>query len=163
MKNPIRIFLLALLCLPVFAAVQKPEVIVKNADEAEFRATPIMPSCFRGAMQRFEPSTGRAVFLVRSDSDGCTVPWHWHSSGEQITVVSGVVEIKMKSGQSFELKEGGFAFLPSKHIHLFGCHGACVHFVQSEGPYDIHYVNKTGREITLEDALKALASQSESK
>lgn len=131
-------------------------MVLKNTAAAEFRATPIMPQCFLGAMQRINPQTGAAVFLVRVDAPtGCVVPSHWHTSGEQITVVSGVVTIKMTNGKSFELKEGGYAYIPAKHVHLFGCSGPCVHFVQSDGPYDIHYVNKEGKEISLVEAVKA--------
>ena len=134
------------------------EMVVKNSESAEFHQTPIMPQCFTGALQRINRSTGAAVFLVRvAGNSGCTVPAHWHTSGEQITVVSGTVKVEMQDGKSFELKEGGYAYIPSKHVHIFGCSGPCVHFVQSDGPYDIHYVNKEGKEITLADALKSAA------
>lgn len=130
-------------------------MILKNTAAADFHATPIMPQCFLGAMQRINPQTGAAVFLVRVDAPtGCVVPSHWHTSGEQITVVSGVVTVKMTNGKSFELKEGGYAYIPSKHVHLFSCAGPCIHFVQSDGPYDIHYVNKEGTEISLAEAVK---------
>jgi quercetin dioxygenase-like cupin family protein len=131
-------------------------MVLKNSAPAEFHATPIMPQCFLGAMQRINPQTGAAVFLVRAEAPtGCVVPSHWHTSGEQITVVSGVVTIKMTNGKSFELKEGGYAYIPSKHVHQFGCSGPCVHFVQSDGPYDIHYVNKEGKEISMAEAVKS--------
>jgi len=134
------------------------EMVLKNSEPADFHQVPIMPQCFAGAMQRVSRSTGAAVFLVRVVGDsGCTVPAHWHTSGEQITVVSGTVTIGMQDGKSFELKEGGYAYIPSKHVHFFSCGGPCVHFVQSDGPYDIHYVNKDGKEIPLAEALKAKA------
>jgi quercetin dioxygenase-like cupin family protein len=146
--------------LAVFARIglraqEADGMILKNTAPADFHATPIMPQCFLGAMQRINPQTGAAVFLVRVDAPtGCVVPSHWHTSGEQITVVSGVVTVKMTDGKSFELREGGYAYIPSKHIHLFSCAGSCVHFVQSDGPYDIHYVNKEGKEISLAEAIK---------
>jgi len=150
--------LIALAALPqIGLRAQNPDgMVVKNSAPEEFHATPIMPSCFLGAMQRIKCETGAAVFLVRVDAkNGCVVPAHWHTSGEQITVVSGVVTIKMADGKSSELKAGGYAYIPSKHVHLFSCSGPCVHFVQSDGPYDIHYVNKEGKEIPLAEALKA--------
>ena len=134
------------------------EMVVKNSEAADFHQAPIMPQCFAGALQRINRSTGSAVFLVRVvGNSGCTVPSHWHSSGEQITVVSGTVKVGMQDGKSFELKEGGFAYIPSKHVHVFSCSGPCAHFVQSDGPYDIHYVNKEGKEITLAEALKSVS------
>lgn len=134
---------------------QKPEPVIKNVATSEFRPSPIMPSCFSGALQRVNASTGGAIFLVRAAQSGCTVPMHWHTSGEQITVVSGTVTIKMNGGKSFDLAEGGYAYIPAKHLHLFQCAGPCLHFVQSDGPYDIHYVDPQGNEIPLEKALKA--------
>jgi quercetin dioxygenase-like cupin family protein len=116
-----------------------------------------MPQCFRGALQRINPETGAAVFLIRADAkEGCVVPLHWHTASEQITVVSGVVAVKMTDGANFELREGGYAYIPPKHVHLFSCAGPCIHFVQSDGPYDIHYVNKEGKELSLAEALKGV-------
>ena len=130
-------------------------MVLKNTQPNEFQPTPIMPQCFLGAMQRINPETGAAVFLIRADAkQGCVVPLHWHTSGEQITVVSGIVTLKMADGTSHELKEGGYAYIPPKHVHLFSCAGPCIHFVQSDGPYDIHYVSKEGKELSLSEALK---------
>lgn len=130
-------------------------MVLKNTQANEFQPTPLMPQCFLGAMQRINPETGAAVFLIRADAkQGCVVPLHWHTSGEQITVVSGIVTLNMADGTSHELKEGGYAYIPPKHVHLFSCAGPCVHFVQSDGPYDIHYVNKEGQELSLSEALK---------
>jgi mannose-6-phosphate isomerase-like protein (cupin superfamily) len=134
---------------------QKPEPVIKNPASGDFRQSPIMPPCFSGALQRINSSTGGAIFLVRAEQSGCTVPMHWHTSGEQITVVSGTVIIKMSDGKSFELTAGGYAYMPARHFHVFQCSGACLHFVQSDGPYDIHYVDRQGNEISLEKAIKA--------
>jgi len=166
MKQRLRLVLLGSICFASATSIQfavhaqnsddNIQVILKNTGQNEFHPTPIMPPCFQGAMQRINRETGAAVFLVRADSaTGCVVPFHWHKSGEQITVVSGAVDIRMRDGTSFQLKEGGYAYLPSKHVHRFSCAGPCVHFVQSDGPYDIHYVRGDGTEISLADALKA--------
>lgn len=114
-----------------------------------------MPPCFRGAMQRVNKQSGGAVFLVKADPNGCEAPWHWHTSGEQITVVSGEVRIAMRGHSAEVLHAGGFAYMPGHHIHSFSCVGPCVHFVQSDGPYDIHFVDEQDREITMQEALKA--------
>src|SRR5713226_10617130 len=130
-------------------------VIIKSSDGDHFLPAPgLLPECFAGALQRVDPINGGAVFLIKSEHSKCLVPWHWHSSNEQITVVSGIVFIQMRNGKTFNLGAGGYAFLPSRHIHLFGCSGPCVHFVQSEGPFNIHYVDAAGKEIPLSEALK---------
>jgi quercetin dioxygenase-like cupin family protein len=137
------------------AKQQKPGPVIKNVASSDFQQSPIMPACFSGALQRVSTRTGGATFLIRAEQSGCTVPMHWHTSGEQITVVSGTVVIKMADGKSFELSQGGYAYMPSRHMHEFKCSGPCMHFVQSDGPYDIHYVDHQGNEISLEKALKA--------
>jgi hypothetical protein len=129
-------------------------VIKQNTDDSAFSAAPrIMPPCFRGAPQHFNQQTGGAVFLVKADTQGCNVPWHWHISGEQITVVSGEVQVTMKGAATIILHAGGYAYMPPHHIHSFACSGPCVHFVQSDGPYDIHFVDAEGHEISMAQAL----------
>src|SRR2546423_14671027 len=102
MKPDFSLCLLVAMCL-ILASSSRPalhaqsasdnsQMIVKNSAADEFHPTPIMPQCFLGALQRINRETGAAVFLVRVDSKtGCVVPPHWHTSGEQITVVSGIV------------------------------------------------------------------------
>ncbi len=139
------------------AAQEKEEaaVVLDNKDASKFAQAPgLMPPCFQGAMQRIIPATGGAVFLVKAAESGCDVPWHWHSSGEQITVVSGEVQIAMRGERAITLKAGGYAYMPAHHIHSFRCAGPCQHFVQSDGLYDIHFVNGQDTEISMAEALK---------
>ena len=138
---------------PRIPAPESP--VIRNAGEEEYFPVPgLLPECFAGAMQRVNRSTGGAVVLVRSQVERCLVPWHWHSSNEQITVVSGTVFIQMRNGRAFDLGPGGYAFLPARHVHLFGCSTPCVHFVQSERRFDVHYVDPVGREISITEALR---------
>lgn len=131
-------------------------VIKQNTDDSAFAPAPIMPPCFRGALQRIDQQTGGAVFLVKADLQGCVVPWHWHTSGEQITVISGDVKVTMKGQASTILHAGGFAYMPPHHIHSFACDGPCIHFVQSDGPYDIHFIDPDGNEIPMQQALRGV-------
>jgi hypothetical protein len=38
-------------------------------------------------------------------------------------------------------------FLPSRHHHQFPCATACIFYLISDGPLDIHYVDPDGKEI----------------
>src|SRR5947209_8717658 len=98
MKSTMILVVLALITVPQWMLTAQNstenEMVLKNSGAGEFHQVPIMPQCFAGAMQRINRSTGAAVFLVRVVGNaGCTAPLHWHTSGEQITVVSGTVKI----------------------------------------------------------------------
>jgi hypothetical protein len=46
--------------------------------------------------------------------------------------------------------------------HDFACTAACSFFISADGPFDIHYVDDAGTEITPEQALpKAKAKPAE--
>ncbi len=46
--------------------------------------------------------------------------------------------------------------MPSHHTHKFSCRAGCVLYVHSDAPFDIHYVDAQGKEITPEEATKAV-------
>jgi quercetin dioxygenase-like cupin family protein len=71
-------------------------------------------------------------------------------------VVSGVAHVQAKDGQQQELQAGSFASMPSKHVHQFHCAKACTLFIQSDGVFDLHYVDAQGKELTPDEALKAV-------
>ena len=71
-------------------------------------------------------------------------------------LVSGVARLEMKDGKPFTLRAGGFAKMPSRHVHQFRCEQACLLYVYSDASFDIHYVDGQGDEITPAEALKAV-------
>ncbi len=71
-------------------------------------------------------------------------------------IVSGVARLDMKDAKSLTLRAGGFAMLPSHHVHQFRCQQACALYIYSEVAFDIHYVNAQGIEIPPADALRAV-------
>ncbi len=85
---------------------------------------------------------------------GCKAPWHFHTPNEQLMMVSGIGRLEMKGEQAVNLRAGGFAYAPIKHVHQFTCVGGpCSFFLHSDGPFDIHYVDQYGTEIPTEQAL----------
>lgn len=127
----------------------------QNMEAMKFMTIPGLPTCTTMAVQNGDPATGAATLLAKT-VEGCSIPWHWHTSNESVMMVKGVAKIDMKDMKSAELKEGGFAYLPSKHLHQFKCvKDECIFFLHIDSAFDIHYINKKGKEITPEDALKA--------
>ena len=126
--------------------------VLKKSSENTFAAVPTMPSCTTAAVQSGDPATRASVLLAKATA-GCVVPWHWHTPTEHVMMVSGSAKLEMKGGKTAVLDAGGYAMLPSKHVHQFTCISACTFFVSSESAFDIHYVDPNGKEIPLEKAL----------
>jgi quercetin dioxygenase-like cupin family protein len=72
-------------------------------------------------------------------------------------MVSGSLQIQMKDDKPLVARRGDFAYLPSHHVHRATCLGAapCLVFLSADAPFDIHWVDGAGQEITLDAALKA--------
>jgi quercetin dioxygenase-like cupin family protein len=115
-----------------------------------------MPTCLKLSAQRGDPFKGGAVILIKMTA-GCTVPWHWHTASESLMMVSGKGKIEMKDATpaSSAVAPGDYVYLPGKHPHEFSCATACTFFDVTEGAFDIHYIDKDGKEIPPEQALGA--------
>jgi len=127
--------------------------VVKKMSENTFAAMPGLPSCATAAVESGDPAKGASVMLGKG-SAGCVVPWHWHTPIEHVMVVSGSAKVEMKDGKSAVLGPGGYAMMPSKHVHQFTCTSACSFFVSSDAAFDVHYVDAGGQEISPEKALE---------
>ncbi len=127
----------------------------QNIAEMKFVAVPGLPICAPGSVQSGDPTKGPSIILAKV-ATGCSIPWHWHTPNEHLMLVSGVARLEMKDGKPFTLRAGGFAMMPSRHVHQFRCEQACLFYVYSDSAFDIHYVDGRGEEITLAEALKAL-------
>jgi quercetin dioxygenase-like cupin family protein len=123
---------------------------------SEFVNFPGLPTCIKGSVKNGDPTKGSAVILAKSTA-GCVVPWHWHTATEQLMVVSGSGQVEMKDGKPVMLHASGFANLPGKSPHQFTCTAACTFFIATDAAFDIHYVDKDGKEISADDALKSKA------
>ncbi|MEO5820410.1 MAG: cupin domain-containing protein [Vicinamibacteraceae bacterium] len=143
-----------LLVVSVSAAAQAPGggAVGRNLADMTFGPVPGMPTCAAGAVQTGDPSQGATIILAKIAA-GCVIPWHWHTPSEHLILASGVARLEMKDGAPFTLRAGGFALMPTKHVHQFTCQQACMLYVYSDGAFDIHYVNPQGTEITPADAL----------
>jgi len=127
----------------------------QNVTEMKFAALPGLPTCATGSVQNGDPAKGSSIILGKMQA-GCSIPWHWHTPGEHLMMVSGVARVEMKDGKPLILKTGGFAMMPSHHVHQFHCEQDCMLYIYSDKAFDIHYVNGKGTEISATDALKPL-------
>ena len=129
--------------------------MARNLKDMTFAAFPGMPTCAPGAVLDGDPAKGPSIIIAKLPV-GCTIPWHWHTPNEHVMMVSGVARMDMKDGKPVTLRAGAYAMMPSRHVHQMHCVTACVLYVSSDAPFDIHYVDAQGNEITPDEALKAV-------
>ena len=133
------------------AAQEKMDYAAKAT--SKFVNFPGLPKCLTGSVQKGDPSKEAAVILAKATT-GCVIPWHWHSASEQLMIVSGAAKVGMKDGKPVSVHSGDYLSLPEKNVHEFTCVAACTFFIVTSGAFDIHYVDKDGKEITPDEALK---------
>lgn len=127
-----------------------------NTAEMKFVTIPALPTCAVGSVLSGDPSKGPSTLYAKVAA-GCSIPWHWHTPNEQLMIASGTAVVDVKGGSPLTLKPGGFAMMPSRHVHQFKCQGgACAFYIVSDAAFDIHYVDGQGQEISPADALKAV-------
>ena len=128
--------------------------VVSKASGQKYAPLPGVPDCLTLAVLRGDPGKGASVVEMKF-TPGCIVPWHWHSFAESAIPLGGLLEISMKDEKPVLLTNGDFNYLPAKHIHQDKCSGSkpCAAIVSMDGPFDIHYVDKSGAEIPAAQAL----------
>jgi len=129
------------------------QMITLNPQTLKFAAVPGLPGCASAAVLRGDPRTGPAWVLLKLAS-GCRVPWHWHTANETLVIISGRGTLAMKDGPPLRFVPGAYASLPSHHVHQASCSRACLLFNTADDAFDIHYVDKSGEEISADQALK---------
>lgn len=145
------------MCLPGLAQAQvsATEPAARNIAEMKFGPVPPLPTCMSGAVQNGDPAKGAFIVEVKLTT-GCSIPWHWHTAGEYLMIVSGSGLMEMKGSQPKTVRAGSYVELPPHHIHQFRCKNNCTFFFYSDGAWDIHYVDAQETEIAPDVALKAV-------
>jgi len=68
-------------------------------------------------------------------------------------LVSGAARVEMKDRKPVTLRAGGFAMMPSRHVHQLRCEKDCLFYIYDDGAFDIHYVDGQGNEMKPAEAL----------
>jgi len=119
---------------------------------AQNHQNPALPTCGVGNIKEGNPETGPSIIKIKF-LPGCVIPWHWHTANERVIVISGSTKAEMKGMEPVALKQGDFILLSSKQIHQFTAVTSAEIFLLSDAPFDIHYVDATGKEIPYQAAL----------
>jgi len=148
-----------LIVAPAARAQAGDEPVMHSHAAMKLGALPNVPACVTGTSESGDPTKEAATLLLRF-APGCLVPSHWHTPDEIIMMVSGSLRVGMKgSDKPAFMHAGDYASMPSKHVHSARCSGpaACMMFLYSSGAFDVHYVDASGKEIPMSEAVKPMA------
>ncbi|MFS0736605.1 cupin domain-containing protein [Sphingomonas sp. 1P06PA] len=139
-------------------------ILLQKPADAKFMSSPGVPACTSFAQLHGDMSKGPATLMVRMKA-GCLVPFHWHTPSEELIVLQGAPLAQMQGQRPVMLQVGSYSQLPSRHVHRFRCTSKvdCLIFLVADGPFDIHFVDDTGKEISTEAALAAALRDSKKK
>lgn len=139
------------------------EMVAVSPSTLKFATPRGLPSCVKAAGLRGDYHEGISVGLFKM-SAGCRIPWHWHTSSEQVMMVSGSGVFEMKDAKPLLFGPGGGAYVavPGRHVHRASCTSACTEFVTFRH-HDLHYVDDAGKEILPDGALRKPAARNSRK
>ena len=107
-------------------------------------APPDLPKGGKMAVLYGDP-TKAGTFTVRLKApDGYKIPPHWHTNDENLTIISGTLQMYMgdtMKSEPHQLSTGSYHFLPGKMHHAAQTKGETIVQITGAGPLDIHYIN----------------------
>jgi len=108
-------------------------------------APPVLPAGAQAAVLDGDPTKAVSFTIRLKIPDGYTVPPHWHSIEENVTVISGSFGLGLgdtldKSKVRY-LPAGSYIRLGKEERHYAIAKGETVVQVHGSGPFDLHYVN----------------------
>ena len=117
----------------------KETVVVKTAD-VKWGEHPFVPGA-KLAVQSGDPAKGGAVLLMKFPK-GMTIPAHWHTSAETVTIVSGIAVLgsgeTVDAAKGTEVGPGGYMIIPGKNPHWAIAKEELVFTVTLEKAVDFH-------------------------
>ncbi len=152
-----RAFGLACCCVfPLAAAAQSDHPEAIKPDQLTYENMPELPKCLTVGVAQGDPMTGPSTVVLKFAAK-CDSTMHWHSPNEQLVMVKGSGMFQLQGESPKPVTVGGYNAQPSKHNHRFMCGtgGECLLYLFSDAKFDIHYVDDSGKEISLEQAEKS--------
>jgi quercetin dioxygenase-like cupin family protein len=127
------------------AVAQSTHVLVP-ADKVQWGPAPAaLPAGAQISVLEGNPAEKGAVTLRLNLPASYSIPPHWHSMVERVTVLSGALHVgmgdKLDRAASQTLEPGGFVSLPANMHHFAWTATPTVVQISLEGPFDIFYVN----------------------
>jgi hypothetical protein len=155
MKKALALFALSTCCAA--AAFAADSTVVNPEDIKWGDAPPVLPKGAKVAVLNGDPFKSGSYVLRLQMPANYRIPPHWHSNAENLTVISGTLNIgmgdTMKDARAHAIKRGGYHYLPAKTNHYAFTKGGTVVQVAGEGPFDINYL-KVADDPTKKGAAK---------
>ncbi len=107
-------------------------------------APPVLPPGAEAAVLSGDPGKKGWFVVALRGPQGYTVPPHWHSTTENVTVISGSFTMGMGDSAGTAgttLPVGGYAKMPAKMHHWGTAASPFVIYISAMGPFDIHYIH----------------------
>jgi quercetin dioxygenase-like cupin family protein len=142
----VKLFIAVAMLAAATPKASKPQAVTIMSEEVKYGAVPPnLPAGAQLGVLRGDPGK-KGPFAIRFKMpDGYTIPPHWHTNDEELTVLSGTFLLSM--GDKFDattahaLSAGAYHFLPGKMHHAAAAKGDTVLEIHGMGPFDIHYLN----------------------
>ena len=95
-----------------------------------------------------DPNAESGTYVLRLQFPaGYTFPAHWHPNTENVTVLSGELQLGMGNQEDasklMSYRPGTFLYIPPKMAHFGGAKGVTVIQLHGEAPFKIELANKT--------------------
>ena len=136
---------IAVLLLTTYAALADDMVVAHPGTLKWGEAPSVLPKGAQLAVITGDPGKAGSYVIRVKVPAGYQIPAHWHSTAENLTVLSGAVNVgmgaKLDKRTSTTLEVGSFAYLPPKMNHFLWASVPAVFQIHAEGPFDIVYVN----------------------
>jgi quercetin dioxygenase-like cupin family protein len=154
-RAPLLIAIAVIATLAMAQQSSQPTVVTNINDIKSWSVAPHVPECDKVVPMDGDVHGSSSVTLVKFNQ-GCTVPMHWHSSGEKLVIVSGTARIETQGNSPQTVKAGDYWSIPAHTYHQITCTTDCMFYRFNDGPVDLHYVDRAGNEIPADQALDAV-------
>jgi hypothetical protein len=108
-------------------------------------APPSIPKGAKIAVLQGDPSKSGPFVMRLMVPAGYTIPPHWHTQDESLTVISGSFYFgkgdKAETSNAPTITAGAFHYLSGKHHHYLVAKTPSVIQINGNGPFDVTYIN----------------------
>lgn len=148
MKNISKLFLCSLIGIASysFGVESKSDHLHKVfPNEMKWNSNPALPKEIQVAVVFGDPSKEGPLVMRLKIPKGREIPPHWHPIVENVTVLSGTLNVgsgdNVDREKSLKLSEGSFISIPSKHHHYAWAEEDTLIQLNNFGRWEIIYVN----------------------